>query len=167
MAALIQIVDEHDRPTGAATKQEAWDKGLIHRVVRIMIQNSQGQLLLQLRSPTKDIFPNCWDNSVAGHVDQGEDYDTAAHREVTEEIGEADLALEPMGMYRQDETIADKRFNRFVKVYRAHLNRLPAQLEADKVSAVRWFDITDVQQIIAEHPALVTDGLRQVIERYY
>jgi isopentenyldiphosphate isomerase len=38
-------------------------------------------VLLQKRSATKDTFPNRWAHAASGHVDRGEDYDTAMVRE--------------------------------------------------------------------------------------
>src|SRR5262249_18336791 len=35
----------------------------------------------------KDLSPGLWDSSCSGHLDAGEDYDTAAGRELAEEIG--------------------------------------------------------------------------------
>jgi isopentenyldiphosphate isomerase len=35
----------------------------------------------------KDLSPGLWDSSCSGHLDAGEDYDTAAGRELGEEIG--------------------------------------------------------------------------------
>ena len=103
MSNLVQIVDENDKPIAAASKQEAWDHGLRHRVVRVMIINDSGDILLQRRSPDKDIFPDCWDNSAAGHVEPDEDYLDAALREVKEEIGLDNLQLKQIGKYASDE----------------------------------------------------------------
>ncbi|HWZ66028.1 MAG TPA: NUDIX domain-containing protein [Patescibacteria group bacterium] len=167
MSAPIQIVDEDDNPIGQATKQEAWAKGLRHRIIRIMIENDDGKLLLQHRSPTKDIFPNCWDNSSAGHVDVGEDYLTAATRELTEEIGITNAQLQKVGFYDSDETWKDHRFKRFTQVYRLRYNTTPQKLETGKVDGVQWFTLDEIKTLIKEHPDKVTDGLRQVIDKYY
>lgn len=167
MSKPIVIVDEDDRPIGQATKQEAWDKGLIHRVVRIMIEDGQGRVLLQHRSPTKDIFPDTWDNSVAGHVDAGEEYDAAAVRELREELGLEGLQLEAVGRYRSGETWKGHRLNRFTHVYRVRATVEPKRLEAGKIDDARWFAIEEVRSLVRDHPDKVSDGLRQVIERYY
>lgn len=166
MSLPIMIVDEDDRPVGQATKQEAWDQGLIHRVVRLMIHNSKGQILLQHRSPTKDIFPNCWDNSSAGHVDAGEDYEAAMRRELREEL-RLEVPFTELGSYRSDETWKGHRFNRFTRCYKAVTDKTPTKFEAGKVIGARWFTLDEVKQLVSDHPDQVTDGLRQVIERYY
>ena len=49
--------------------------------------NDAQQLLIQKRSPTKDLYPNVWDISVAGHVDAGQTSLETAVREIQEEIG--------------------------------------------------------------------------------
>ena len=167
MSAPIQIVDENDKPAGVATKQEAWEKGLIHRCVRLVIFNQAGQMLLQHRTPIKDLFPNCWDTAAAGHVDAGEEYDAAIAREIVEEIGFNDLQLKPLGKYRADETIDGKRFNRFNMCYAAATDRTPTQLEKDKIDGWQWFSLDGVRQMVKEHPEKVTDGLRQIVQHYY
>jgi len=167
MSKPIQIVDENDYPTSEGTKQEAWDNGLRHRVVRIMIENDAGEILLQHRSPTKDIFPDCWDNSAAGHVDAGEDYDQAAIRELEEELGLSGIKLTQIGKYASDETWKGHRLKRFTTVYKAHSDQTPQKLEAGKVDDARWFKLGDVKAMIENQPDKVSDGLRQVIERYY
>ena len=163
----IQIVDEDDRPVGSATKQEAWDKGLIHRCVRLIIFNKAGQMLLQHRTPIKDIFPNCWDTAMAGHVDAGEDYEAAIKHEIVEELGFDDLTPKLLGKYHTNETIDGKKFNRFSQCYTATTERTPTQFEKDKIDGWQWFDLNDVKKMVKEHPEKVTDGLRQVITIYY
>jgi isopentenyldiphosphate isomerase len=53
----------------------------------VLVFNSQGEVYLQRRSATKDTYPNRWTTSCSGHVDAGEDYDTAVLREMAEELG--------------------------------------------------------------------------------
>jgi isopentenyl-diphosphate delta-isomerase len=74
----IIFVDENDVCIGAGSKQEATTKGIIHRVIRIFITNSKGEILLQRRSDNCYTSPGKWDQSVGGHVDEGESYDEAA-----------------------------------------------------------------------------------------
>lgn len=167
MSKPIQIVDENDRPIASATKQQAWDQGLRHRVVRIMIISDTGELLLQHRDPAKDIFPDCWDNSAAGHVDTGEDYDQAALRELKEELGLDGILLKEIGKYASDETWRGHRLKRFTKVYQAQSNQTPDKLEAGKVDDARWFTLDQVKSLLKEEPDKASDGLRQVMERYY
>ena len=81
------IVDEHDRVVGAAPRREVHGDNLRHRAVHILIFNKAGEVFLQKRSRVKDRHPLRWDSSAAGHVDAGEEFDQAAHRELREELG--------------------------------------------------------------------------------
>tara|TARA_R100000027_G_scaffold38198_2_gene28176 strand:- start:3738 stop:4259 length:522 start_codon:yes stop_codon:yes gene_type:complete len=83
----FDVVDENDRVIGKETRGEVHRKKLLHRAIHVFVFNSSGQLYLQKRSATKDTAPNRWVSSCSGHVDSGEDYETAARRELGEELG--------------------------------------------------------------------------------
>jgi 16S rRNA (adenine1518-N6/adenine1519-N6)-dimethyltransferase len=167
MSAPIQIVDEHDRPLRAGTKQEAWQKGLWHRVIEIMLEDGKGNVLLQHRSPGKDTYPNCWDDSVGGHVDAGEDYLEAAYRELREELGVEGVELKEAGAFSYTNTWHGLQFKRFVKVYKAAIAGTPKSHEPDKIDEVRWFTVAETKRLIKDHPDRVADTLEHVFARYY
>ena len=62
-------------------------EGLLHRAVHVFVFNRFGELFLQKRSILKDSSPGLWDSSCSGHLDTGENYDLAAVRELSEELG--------------------------------------------------------------------------------
>ncbi len=167
MSAPIQVVDTNDRPVRAASKQEVWDQKSLHRVVRIMLQRPDGKILLQRRSASKVPFPSCWDNSVAGHVDVGEDFETAAYRELAEEVGLTDVRLKELGRYSNAGDWQGWQSNRFQCVYTATITDTPTRLETGKVDSVRWFSLDEIKQMVREHPEQVTDGLMEVITQFY
>ena len=84
---IYAVVDKEDRVVGKATREEIHRKGLLHRSVHIFVFNRAGQLYIQKRAITKDMHPGLWDSSASGHVDFGESYETAAARELEEELG--------------------------------------------------------------------------------
>src|SRR6185369_12199563 len=90
----VVVVDEHDREIGAAMLAEVWEKGLYHRIVHVIAEDEQGRVLLQHRAANARLWPNCWDHSAGGHVDEGYTYKQAAKAEVAEELGLHDVALE-------------------------------------------------------------------------
>ena len=76
------------RVIGQATRGECHGHPhQVHAVARVHVGNRQGLLLLQHRSSSKDIQPGKWDPSVGGHLQPGEDPETAARREIFEELG--------------------------------------------------------------------------------
>lgn len=85
---IFPLVDEVGNVIGQAPRSVCHDGSkLLHPVIHLHIFNSDGELFLQKRSATKDVQPNRWDSSVAGHIDLNETPETAALREATEELG--------------------------------------------------------------------------------
>lgn len=84
---VFDVVDDRDQVIAFKPRDEVHVNNLLHRAVHIWIFNSRGELFLQKRSPWKQNHPNLWCSSTAGHVDSGESYEQAAHRELGEEIG--------------------------------------------------------------------------------
>lgn len=160
----IQTVDRDYNPIGATTREEAQAKNLVHRIVIVYIVNDRGNVLLQKRGP-KVQFPNRWDHSAAGHVDAGEEYESAAKRELAEELGVEGIALQEVAYYHKYRVIDGRHLNRFHKVYVVHLAAdYPFDLQKSELIAVKWFTHPAVMQLIRERPNEVTDGLRYVFE---
>lgn len=83
---LIDGLDEEGRYVAPIKKSLAHKIGVWHRAVHIYLINDANELILQQRSPDKDLFPNFWDISVGGHVGWGEKTIFAAQRELGEEL---------------------------------------------------------------------------------
>lgn len=80
----FDVVDEKDNPTGqTTTKEQAHKDGIIHRVAAILIFRANGKILVQQHKQ----HGRRLDHAVGGHVSTGEDYITAAKREMQEELG--------------------------------------------------------------------------------
>ncbi len=84
---LIQIVDENNREIGTAPRRRMRAEVLIHRACYILVSNSAGELLLQRRTLTKDIYPGALEVAAGGVVLAGESYELSAARELAEELG--------------------------------------------------------------------------------
>ncbi len=88
MDELIDIVNLKGEPTGnSCMKSVAHQNGILHASVHIWFYTVDQQVLIQKRSSQKNIFPNLWDVSVAGHIASLEKPITSAIREIKEEIG--------------------------------------------------------------------------------
>lgn len=164
---LIQIVDEYDQPIGQATKQQAWDKGLIHRIIRIVAVSPDNKVLLQKRSPQLALFPGCWNETVSGHVDAGESYLEAARRELFEELGIQSASLKEVKYYRSSDTFEGRELERFNKVYRLNFKTGDAEkltLQKSEVQKTQWFDLKEIRSMIAKDPKNFVLKLQKVIE---
>ncbi len=84
---LFDVVDAEDKVLRQATRKDVHENGWMHRAVHILVFNKNHDCLLQKRSMLKDKHPGVWDSSAAGHLDAGETYESAARRELQEELG--------------------------------------------------------------------------------
>ncbi len=92
---VVLIVDRDNNETGSAPRQEMRAGGLPHRACYILVFNSRGELFVQKRTMSKDIYPGYYDVAAGGVVLAGESYDESARRELEEELGIRDTTLAP------------------------------------------------------------------------
>lgn len=162
----IQIVDENDKPTGSASITEARQNGLWHRIVRIMIEDDKGRLLLQKRSDKVRTYPGCWDTSAAGHVDAGESYLTAAKRELAEETGLETANLEEIASYKTEGPYKNQLVRRFNKTFETAVSAdYEFALDPKEVAELRWFSRLEAKRLTRDHPGKTTDGLKEFVAR--
>jgi isopentenyl-diphosphate Delta-isomerase len=162
----VIIVDKDDQEIGLEMLSKVWEEGLRHRMVRIMAEDKQGRILLQKRSANMTIFPGCWDNSAAGHVDKGMTYLSAAEQEVTEELGIPAPILLPVGRYYAEHKTGERIMNNFNQVYSLKLDNRLIMYEPEEVGEVKWFTRDQLEKLIGTRPELCTPGLRDVVTRY-
>jgi isopentenyldiphosphate isomerase len=79
---IVLIVDKDNNKTGSAPRHEMRAKGLPHRACYILVFTSRGELFVQKRTMSKDIYPGYYDVAAGGVVLAGESYDESAKREL-------------------------------------------------------------------------------------
>lgn len=82
----FDVVNEDDEVIGVRSRIDVHAQGLLHRAVHIHVLNGKGDVLIQQRAMSKDVAPGKWTTACSGHVDAGETYETAAIRELYEEL---------------------------------------------------------------------------------
>lgn len=92
---LVAIVDPGNNVVGAAPRWQVREQGLLHRATYIYVFNARGELYVQLRTMTKDVYPGYLDLAAGGVVLAEESYEVSAARELEEEMGIAGVELEP------------------------------------------------------------------------
>jgi isopentenyldiphosphate isomerase len=84
---LVEWVDDDDRVLGVVPRSRMRAENLLHRSVAVIVTTTDGRLVVQRRSDSKDVFPGWWDIGAGGVVGAGEPADEAARRELYEELG--------------------------------------------------------------------------------
>jgi len=130
--------------------------------VHVFAFNKRGDLLLQKRSPLKDLCPGLWDSSVSGHLDSGEDYATAAVRELEEEMGiiSAEAPEEIARITPCQETGWEH-----VRLYRVRYDGSLRYPSAEVETAV-WFPLGELSAWIAARPADFAPGFLECWEKF-
>ena len=146
---LVDIVDHNDNVLYQCTRKEMRAKVLCHRAVFIAVVNSAGELLIHQRSALKDLWPSYWDIAVGGVVAAGESYDSAALRELDEEVGIAAVPLMALGM----GTYSDNMVSLVGKCFMAIFDG-PLVLRDGEVVTTEWVSQSDLQQRLAERDFL-------------
>lgn len=137
------LVDEEGHVVGSATRGECHSGSkLLHPVVHLHVYNPQGQLYLQRRPEWKDIQPGKWDTAVGGHVDFGEEVETALRREVREEIGLTDFTPVFVARY----VFESAREKELVNVFRTVTTATPAPSE--ELDGGRFFDKKEILHLM-------------------
>lgn len=84
---MVTIVDRSNRVVGACPRSEMRAKRLPHRASFVLVFNSLGEVFVQERTVTKDVYPGCYEPAAGGVVLAAESYEESAGRELEEELG--------------------------------------------------------------------------------
>ncbi len=149
---MFDVVDANDRIIGVAPRGIVHAENLWHRAIHILVFNTQGELFLQKRSAWKDKHPGKWDSSAAGHLDSGEDYEAAARRELSEELGLPPGVAAALPLEKAGELAANPETGwEFIRLYRVRHDG-PFRWPAEEIDWGGFFPVPVVEDWIAAHP---------------
>ena len=140
-----EMIDEYNtrgEKIGIVDKAVAHKKGLWHKSVHVWIINDKNEVLLQYRSAEKDLYPNTWDCSFAGHIDAGESSIETVLREGKEEL-DIDVNLENLQYVftnREMFQYGQVNSNEFVDIYilRQNINLQNVEFQKEEVSNAKY-----------------------------
>jgi isopentenyl-diphosphate delta-isomerase type 1 len=164
----VVVVDEKDNVVGSAMLAEVWQKGLYHRISSVFIEDEQGRMLLQRRSPGVKLYPNCWDQAAGGHVDEGFTYEATAANELAEELGLQETKLKTIATYRFNTKEDSRTINQFVRVFLGRvLSSTPLHPQVEEVSKLQWFTPDELKRMTANQPEAFTPGFLHELRTYF
>jgi isopentenyl-diphosphate delta-isomerase len=84
---MLILVDSSDNEIGFLSKSEChMGAGQLHRAFSVFIFNSSGEVLIQKRSPQKELWGLHWSNSCCSHPRKNENIESAVNRRLAEEL---------------------------------------------------------------------------------
>ena len=144
----MEIIDLYTKdriPTGKTmVRGTKVPEGYYRMVVHICIINSEGKMLIQLRTETKDSWPGMWDLSVGGSSQTGDSSADAAHRELLEELGlDVDFSDK-----RPALTINFKDGFDDYYILNAEPDLDSLRLQPEEVQRTKWADAQEIYDLI-------------------
>jgi isopentenyl-diphosphate delta-isomerase len=157
---ILEIVDRNNRVIGTAGRSEIHKQHLMHRSVHVFLFNSDGELFVQKRAMAKDEFPGCYDSSAAGHLNLGEDYFSAAHRELKEELG-IDATLKKVA----DIPASQETGWEFASFYSA-VSDDAIKLNLDEIEEGRFYPLEEIKKRMLSDGDTFTPAVKMLFEIY-
>lgn len=160
---MVQIVDRDNRKLGAVPRFLMRRQRLIHRASYILVYNQAGEIFVQQRTTTKDIYPGYWDVAAGGVVQADESYEQSAVRELAEELGVVGTPL--VSLF--DHYFEDAQNRVWGRIFRCY-HEGPFILQAEEVADGRFMSpVVILQQ--SQEKSFTPDGLhilRRLMENY-
>ena len=160
---ILDLVDENDNVIGPISRDAAWASKARIRVVNAFVVNAQGQLWIPRRTAHKQMFPNCLDMGVGGHVQSGESYLQAFRRETQEELN-INLDRVPWREVAYFSPL-ETTLSAFMRVFEIQLERTPS-FNPDDFSESFWLTPQEAKQKIRSGNPSKGD-LLELLERLY
>ena len=150
---IVVIVDRDNLPIGAVTRKIMRQQRLIHRASYILVFNTAGELYIQKRSRTKDIYPGYWDLASGGVILEGESYEEGAKRELRQELGIGGVKLRLLF----DQYYEDAHNRVWGRIFACTSNG-PFTLQEEEIDAGRFIALGEIEQLNQVEP-VTPDGM--------
>ncbi|HEX7037273.1 MAG TPA: NUDIX domain-containing protein [Pseudomonadales bacterium] len=154
MSELFECWDDAGEYLGLVPRDEVHARGLWHRSAHVLLFNGRDELLIQQRSPGKDIYPNRWDLSVGEHAQPGESFEAAARRGLAEELGVHGVRLTPLlDVRRASHRLPELGVHdcELQQSFRAQYDG-PVRADPAEVAAVAWIGLSELSKRVRAAP---------------
>jgi isopentenyl-diphosphate delta-isomerase len=162
----VILVNEKDQEIGKMEKQEAHEKGLLHRAFSVFIFNDQKELLLQQRALTKYHSAGLWTNTCCSHPRVNETIVQAAHRRLQEEMGfDCFLEVKTSFIYKADfdNGLTEHEFDH---VLVGNFNG-EVIINPTEVASYKWVAIDWLKQDMMKNPNNYTAWFNIISENFW
>ncbi len=161
----VILVNEKDEKIGLMPKQEAHEKGRLHRAFSVFIFNDNNELMLQQRALHKYHSPGLWTNTCCSHQRDGETTLEAGKRRLQEEMGfSVELKETTSFIYKApfDNGLTEHELDHILI---GTFNSEP-EINKDEVAAYKWMPIEEVKSDISKNPQLYTAWFKIIFDKF-
>ncbi len=161
---FFDIVNENDEVVGKVSENmQNTIKPSQLRFINIIITNDDKKILVPKRSSNRRIFPNCFDFSVGGHVNSGEEYNEAAYRELKEELGITNVKLREVAYFSPYNSSS----NTFQKVYILNYNNEIKNFDQEGIEKIYYLTKEEIQELMKNKPNMFKTDYFVVMENLF
>lgn len=162
----VILVNEKDEKVGLMPKQEAHEKGVLHRAFSVFIFNDKNELMLQQRAFHKYHTPGLWANTCCSHQRDGESSIEAGKRRLYEEMGfSTDLKETTTFIYKAafDNGLTEHELDHIlVGKYSGE-----PKINPEEVAAWKWMELEEVKNDIQKNPDIYTPWFKIIFDKFY
>ncbi len=162
----VILVNEKDEKIGLMPKQEAHEKGLLHRAFSVFIFNDKNELMLQQRALDKYHSPGLWANTCCSHQRDGESSIEAGQRRLQEEMGFTTQLKETVAfIYKApfDNGLTEHELDHILV---GKYNNDP-KINPTEVASWKWMDLERVKEDVKTNPARYTAWFKIIFNKFY
>ncbi len=158
----IDLVDNDDNVV-AKTTREFLDTNDTknYRVIHILIFSKDNKLIIPIRSDKKNYCPNCYEFSVGGYVQSGEDYEIAAYRELSEELNITNHSLRKIESFSPYKMNISSFSTLFILNYDGPLN-----INTDEIKSISHISLEELNTLITTSPHKCTSDFVEIMSWY-
>lgn len=159
----FDVVDEHNVVIGQEKRRVVHQTGVWHRGAHVFVRTSDGRMVVQRRSLTKDVFPGAFDCSVSEHVKVGEAYFACAIRGLQEELGLEPLPLRRLLQFKMNYGPND---NMVSELYEAIYDGDALTIDPEETEEVAYYTIAEIEEMMASELANFAPWFVQLFRWY-
>ena len=145
----VQLYDGRGEPAGTAPRATMRTQNLCHGATAVVVLDPTGRIYVHRRTVTKDVHPGRYDFAAGGVLTAGEDPESAAARELEEELGIAGVALTPVRIAR----FTDDRTDYWGFCYHTVWDG-PVHWQPDEVAWGDWWDVARLMRTLQTDPQI-------------
>jgi len=162
MGELLSVVDKDDNFLKEEERKTIHNSDQWHRGVHVLLINSKNEIMLQVRSSSKDKFPNCYDCSVSEHAIAGESFEDAAKRGIMEELGLDNITLRKLVKMRMNYGQHDSMIT---EVFEIHSDA-KVKLDENETSNIIFVSKQKIPEIMKKENERFPPWTREILKWY-